>query len=366
MIITILVVSLLLIFTIIFFKQQKFGRKPSGERLAILKKSPHYSDGSFNNISNTPALSEGVSYFTALKEFLFKKNPRRKPSQPLPNIKTDLLNLDLNENVLIWFGHSSYYMQLDGKTILVDPVFSGAASPISFTTKAFEGSDIYTPADFPMIDYLFVTHDHWDHMDFDTLSELRPKIRKVICGLGTGAHLTYWGYPQDLIEELDWNEDLNLDPEFSVHSIPGRHFSGRSFKRNETLWSAFIFKTPSSKIFIGGDSGYDTHFKEAGDKYGPFDLAILENGQYDKNWKYIHMQPDEVLKAAEDLKAKTLLPVHSAKFALANHAWDTPLKTITSLHSGSSPFSIITPKIGEKVALNDENQVFDEWWLGVD
>ena len=184
-------------------------------------------------------------------------------------------------------------MQLDGKKVLVDPVFSGSASPLPFGTKAFAGTDPYTTADMPEIDYLFITHDHWDHLDYETICALQPKIKQIICPLGVGAHLTYWGFVQEFIHEINWNEDLFLGTGFNVHSIPARHFSGRDYKRNGTLWSSFILKTPSHKIFIGGDSGYDTHFKEAGDQFGPFDLVILENGQYDKKWKYIHMQPAE-------------------------------------------------------------------------
>lgn len=363
--ILLLLILALLLSVRTFMKSPKFGSKPSEKQLAELKKSTQYFNGAFNNQSHTPALTEGVSMLEVLREFFFKKEPRRKPKQALPTVKTNLLPQAKNQDILIWFGHSSYFMQIDGKTVLVDPVFSGAASPLSFTTKAFQGTDIYGVDDLPHIDYLFISHDHWDHMDYETLLGLKSKVGQIICGLGTGAHLVSWGFNPDLIKELDWNEPFFLENSFEVHSIPGRHFSGRGFKRNQTLWTSFVLKTPTYNLFLGGDSGYDTHFKEAGEKFGPFDLAILENGQYDKSWKYIHMHPDEVLQAAKDLKANRLLPVHSCKFALANHAWDEPLKQITKLHT-SKALQLITPKIGEQVNLKDLEQVFSQWWLAVD
>jgi L-ascorbate metabolism protein UlaG (beta-lactamase superfamily) len=241
---------------------------------------------------------------------------------------------------------------------------SGGASPLSFTTRAFKGTDAYTVDDIPEIDYLFISHDHWDHTDHATLVKLKPKIKQVICGLGTGEHLEHWGYDVNKIVEMDWNEETTLDSGFVAHTVPARHFSGRAFQRNKSLWVSYVLHTPSLKIFIGGDSGYDTHFLEIGNNFGPFDLVILENGQYDKSWKYIHMMPEEVLQAAKDLRAKSLFPVHSAKFALANHAWDEPLKRITLLNSGLN-MPLVTPLIGEPVNLADSTQRFSSWWEGI-
>ena len=261
-------------------------------------------------------------------------------------------------------GHSSYFIQIDGKKVLVDPVFSGNASPVSFTTKAYDGSDVYTYDDIPDLDYLIITHDHWDHLDYPTIMALKPKINKIICGLGNRSHFEYWGFDSQQIIERDWYSTIQLEEGFQVHVTPARHFSGRGFKRNRTLWASFAFMTPSSSIYIGGDSGYGKHFLEIGERYGPFDLAILENGQYDKNWKYIHMLPGEQVQAASNLKAKTLLPVHLGKFTLGNHDWDEPLSKIIE-NQGVGGLRIITPMIGEKVNLLDANQQFTHWWKNV-
>jgi len=337
---------------------------PKGERLARIKQSPNFRDGAFQNQSVTPQLTDGATYGKVMKEFLFGRPKRATPSSDIPSMKTDLLSLNRDENILVWFGHSSYFMQIDGKRILVDPVLSGSASPFSFMTKAFKGADRYSTDDLPAIDYLFLSHDHYDHLDCKTIVKLKPKVHKIICGLGTGEHLEYWGYDHERIIEKDWNESFELDHGFTVHTVPSRHFSGRWLKRNQALWTSFVLQTPGLRIFIGGDSGYDKHFAEIGNTFGGFDLAIMENGQYNKNWKHIHLMPHEILQAAKELKAKRIFPVHSSKFVLGNHAWDAPLELITE-NNKKENLNIITPMIGEKVDLDNHDQAFSHWWKGV-
>lgn len=365
LIIIILLVVILIIAGInIFMHQASFGRAPSGKRLERMLNSPNYRDGQFQNLHKTPALTEGVSYWEVIKEFFFSKKTGRKPLHELPSKHVDLHQLDAHEDVLVWFGHSSYFMQLDGKKVLVDPVFSGHASPVNFTTPAFKGSDAYTADDFPAIDYLFITHDHWDHLDYRTVVALMPKVKAVVTSLGVGAHLERWGYKPEIIFENDWNEELKLDNGFVVNTSPARHFSGRGLKRNGTLWSSFVLTTPTRRIYIGGDSGYDTHFKTIGEKFGPFDLVILENGQYNESWKYIHMMPEEVVKAAEDLKARLLFPVHWSKFPLSLHPWDEPIKRVTA-EAKRKGMPLIHPMIGEKLTLNAIPANEPEWWVGL-
>ncbi|MGF1924979.1 MAG: MBL fold metallo-hydrolase, partial [Bacteroidia bacterium] len=288
---------ILMIFTILYTKKIKFGKSPEGARLEKIEKSAHYKDGQFQNIQQTPEITEGYGYHEVLSEFLFYKHPKRTPTDSIPSIKTDLLKLPKDQNILVWFGHSSYFIQLDGKRILVDPVFSGNASPIPNTNTSFKGTERYSIADFPTIDYLFISHDHYDHLDYYTYASLKKKIKKVFCGLGVGSHLERWGYTETQIVEKDWNEHITLEDGFKVHTTTARHFSGRSYNRNNTLWMSYVLQSPTLKIFIGGDSGYGKHYKEIGNKYGPIDLAILDNGQYDVKWKYIHHLPHETLMA---------------------------------------------------------------------
>ncbi|HEY8937514.1 MAG TPA: MBL fold metallo-hydrolase [Cyclobacteriaceae bacterium] len=360
MVILALVIIILTFSVYIFLQQPSFGKIATGQRHERIIKSSNYKNGRFTNLSHTPDLSEGVSFFGVLKEFLFQRSKRSKPTSLLPSKKVDLKNLQADENIIVWFGHSSYFLQIDGKKILVDPVLSGNASPVQFTTKSYAGADVYTVEDFPQIDYLLISHDHWDHLDYKTVKELKPKVKQVICGLGVGEHFEHWGYESSRIEEKDWNEVVDLGDGFQLNTVPARHFSGRGFKRNQSLWLSFVLQTPRMKIFIGGDSGYDSHFEIIGKQYGPFDLAILECGQYDKSWKYIHMLPDEVVKAALDLKATRLFPVHWAKFTLALHSWDDPIINVSEFAS-SQKVALLTPMIGELVNLNTDYNG-SPWW----
>jgi L-ascorbate metabolism protein UlaG (beta-lactamase superfamily) len=364
MVILIYIVIALVVMVRLYMWHPKFGAKPVGERLEKMRASPNYKEGSFVNRSYTPSLTEGHSMSQVLFKFLFRRGPRTKPKGAIPAVHTSLNNLPAGD-WLLWFGHSSYFIQTDGLKILVDPVFSGNASPIPGSTKAFRGANSYSAADMPPIDYLFITHDHYDHLDYQTILKLKGKVKKVVCGLGVGTHLERWGYEPQRIIEMDWDTEIEPQGGVTVYGLTARHFSGRSLKRDGTLWMSFLLQTPTHKIYIGGDSGYDTHFKEIGTLYGPIDLAILENGQYNEAWKAIHFLPGENLQAAIDLQARQLMPVHSSKFSLALHDWDEPLKELYRRNQNTG-LPLATPKIGELVNLNDTAQVFTQWWEEVD
>lgn len=356
-----LFIAVLIVGIVVFFNTPQFGRTPKGKRLERVKASPNYREGKFQNLHETPQLTSGKSYFASIIEFLFEKKERLRPTSSLPVQKIDLWKLDRNEDCLVWFGHSSYLLQINKIRILVDPVFCGAASPVSFFNKPFNGTDIYSPSDIPDIDYLIISHDHWDHLDYKTVLALKNRIKKVICGLGVGEHFERWKFDKNNIIELDWYESIVFDNQLTIHCFSTRHFSGRGLSPNQSLWASFLVETQSMKIYIGGDGGYDTHFAEIGKKFGEIDLAILETGQYDKGWKYIHLSPEEVLRAAKDLNAKRLLPVHNSKYALAKHSWDTPLSEITRLHDDEN-LKLLTPEIGEYVKMFDDSQTFEQWW----
>ena len=364
---TFLVLAVVLVAATFFYmRQAKFGKAPSGENLERISTSENFRDGMFQNLQLTPDLSEGHSYFSILYDQFLVKHPGTKPKGEIPSTKTDLFSIPEHENVLVWFGHSSYFIQLDGKKILVDPVFSGNASPIPGTVKAFKGTDRYTIEDIPEIDYLLISHDHYDHLDYKTITGLKDKIKNVVCGLGVGSHFEKWGYDSNQINEQDWFDKIEVDSGFTIHTTPTRHFSGRGFSRKNTLWASYVIEAPSSTIYVGGDSGYGDFFADIGEQFGPIDLVILDNGQYNNAWKEIHMHPDQVLKAAHDLKAKRLFPVHSSKFVLAMHPWDEPLKEVSRLNEKSSnPLSLFTPIIGEAVDLNDTTRVFEKWWTTI-
>ena len=348
----------------VYMQHPKFGKSPSGARLERIKKSPNYKDGQFQNASETPTFPEGYTFWGELRKSLFNTYPNRRPDEIIPSVKTDLHHLPVDSAVVVWFGHSSCFIQVAGKRILIDPVFSANASPVPGSVKAFEGTSSYTVADLPDIDYLLISHDHYDHLDYETVLALKNKTKKVICGLGVGAHFEYWGYPTEKIMECDWHEKIDLDSSMTIYTLPTRHKSGRGLKQNNTLWLSFLLQTPETKIYISGDGGYDKRFKAIGDQFGPIDLAILEDGQYDSAWHYVHLLPEEVLKAAQDLKAKKVLPVHHSKFVLARHAWNEPLDKLATLATADH-IPLATPLMGEIVNLNDASKIFDHWWKGV-
>ena len=214
----------------------------------------------------------------------------------------------------------------------------------------------------PQIDILLISHDHYDHLDFQTVVKLNHKTKHIITSLGLASHLDYWGINMNKITELDWNDSFEIDG-FKFTSAPARHFSGRSFERAKTLWASFILQSKNYKIYIGADSGYDTHFKQTGEKHGPFDLAILESGQYNEMWKPIHMMPEETVQASIDLKSKVLMPVHWGKFSLALHPWNEPIERVIK-KAGELNAKLTTPLIGEPVIIG-ENYPDKMWWRNI-
>lgn len=350
-------IVVLLSIVYLFLQSPTFGAVPEGKRKSIILNSPNFRNGEFQNLSNTPALAPNTSYIQIIKDYFFGNYPV-KPSKVLPAIKTDLSNFKDSINSIVWFGHSSYLLNIEGKVVLVDPVLSGYASPVNFIGKNFIGSNIYSPQELPSIDLLLITHDHYDHLDYETMIKIKDKVKLVVTGLGVGAHLEHWGYQPQIIKELDWWNKFEIDS-LEIVSTPARHFSGRKFKRNQTIWTSFVIKTNGINLFIGGDSGYDMHFKQIGDQYGPFDLAILECGQFNERWPYIHMFPEQTAQAAKDLHAKIFMPVHWGKFSLALHPWNESIKTVTNT-AKQLELACKTQMIGEITPLLEhDNSV---WW----
>ncbi|MBL3230158.1 RomA family MBL fold metallo-hydrolase [Klebsiella pneumoniae] len=347
--------------TLPFVLNAGFGKAPQGAQLSQVEASPHYRDGQFHNQLPTPGFTGQKNMLAAWWDFLMTKRENARPAQPLPLVKTDLATLPLGQDVMVWLGHSSWYLQLAGKRILIDPVFSDYAAPFSFINKAFPGDYPWRAEGMPEIDLLIISHDHYDHLDYATIRALLPKIKRVITPLGVGSHLRYWGMDGALITEADWQQAVPASDELTVHVLPARHFSGRGLKRNQTLWASFLFVTPQQKIYYSGDSGYGPHFKAIGDEFGPVDLAIMENGQYDQDWKYIHMMPDETAQAADDLRARAVLPGHAGRFVLAKHSWDEPYQRLAAASEGRA-WRLLTPVQGEPVWVADKTQSFNAWW----
>ena len=335
-----------------------FGKKPQGSRLARIKQLPNYQQGALQNLSPTPMKPADVSYWQMIRKMM-ERNVNRSPGYALPTVKPEFK--PVKGTRITWFGHSSYLVQVEGVNVLVDPVFSATPSPFPFIGyKNFKGTDFIHPHDLPDLDIILITHDHYDHLDYQTILNLNQRTKLFLTSLGVGAHLEHWGVPAVKIKELCWGEEYEVQG-LKFTAAPARHFTGRSFKRNQTVWSSFILQTPAHKLFLGGDSGYDSHFKEIGAQYGPFDLAILECGQYNRFWPYIHMFPEETVQAALDLKAQVLMPVHWGKYTLSMHNWNEPVMQLVEV-AHDQHLKVTTPKLGEEVQVGI-HYPDQQWWL---
>ena len=344
---------------ILFLRQDSFGALP--EDPSGLLSSPHYRNGVFHNTLPTPILSDGSSFAGALVRSLFARKDRPVPPVPIPSVRADLAALGTAGDKLVWLGHSSFFVQLGGVRVLIDPVFSPFAAPVSFSTRAFAGTTPYAVTDLPAVDVLLISHDHWDHLDYPTIMGLRHAIGCIVCPLGIGAHFRHWGFAASAIHELDWGDALSAGPALRIHMTEARHYAGRGLSRNKALWGGFMLETAQNRLFYSGDSGYGPHFAKLGSVFGGVDFALLDCGQYDQRWRYIHMTPEEAVQAAQDLEAKVLLPAHVGKFALARHAWDEPFQRIAAA-SRSKAFQLLTPRIGEPIDIAEPTPALPFWW----
>jgi len=292
---------------------------------------------------------EDSSMWDALKKLL-RGIPNRKPDQTIQTTKFEksLLENQTNKNHFIWFGHSSFLLIIDGTKILVDPVFGKSISPVPFVgPKPFSYSNPYSADQLPEIDMVLISHDHYDHLDKSTIQNIHQSVKLFLTPLGVGKYLRKWGVSPDKVHELDWGMEYLFQDKLKLIAQSGRHFSGRGLRnRMSTLWCSWIIETENKKIFYSGDSGYGPHFKEFGEKYGPFDLAFLECGQYNENWPLIHMMPEETVQAAIDIKSRVFVPLHWGKFAISLHPWEESPKRAKK-EAESRNQSILLPGIGE-------------------
>ena len=315
------ILLLLVAVAVAVLQHPAFGRGMSAERKARIEASANYREGMFQNQVPTPQFTGNHNTLKAMWRMLARDN-HRKPAEPLTAVKTDLRSLPNNRDWLVWFGHSSYLFQLGGKRFLVDPLLK-MEFPVSVMLHPFKGTDIYSPNDMPEIDYLIITHEHWDHLDYATLRDLRCKVRHAVCPLGVAEYLEYWKYDKNIITEMDWDETFTQSS-LKITCLPTRHFSNRMFKRDQTLWASFMVEVGERKVYVGGDGGYDDRFKQIREQFGQVDLAMMENGQYNENWANIHLMPADLEQAILDLQAKQVFTVHHDKFSLAPHAWTEP------------------------------------------
>ncbi len=344
------------IFLFVSFAPQ-FGANSEGADLARVEASPQYRDGSFMNAIQTSMDMNADSIVSTLKEFINAKNTR--PDQPLP---VDFANKKASPDTALhvtWFGHSAVLLEIEGKRILLDPMLGMAASPVPFFAKRFA---YRKPIDFtPLvnIDAVIISHDHYDHLDYGSIQKLNPHVGHFYVPLGVGAHLERWGVDRAKITELDWWESASADG-LTFTATPQRHFSGRGLtNRNSTLWASWVVKGRQKTVYFSGDGGYGPHFEEIGQRFGPFDLAMVECGQYNVKWKDIHLMPEQTMQAFLDLKGKVLMPIHWGAFDLAVHPWTESVERLN--RANASGVFIATPTIGARYSVG-ARQPTPRWW----
>ncbi len=329
------------------------------QKLPILNGRKHAKKGYFTNLNPQMPHIKRASWWEVARFYLFKPK-NAKPKRPLPFIKTNFKTLYTKNPAVVWFGHSSLLINYEHFKVLIDPVFSDYASPKAWINRAFKSDVSWSDDDFDNIDVLVITHDHYDHLDYPTIIALKDKVKLFVVPLGIGSHLRFWGVESDKITELYWWQSLSLAPAIKITSTPSQHSSGRGMQWDRTLWTSYVMEIKDKRIFLSGDGGYYTHFKEIGDKFGCIDLAILENGQYNIAWQYSHSFTPQVLQTALDLKAKMIMPIHYGRFVAGSHAWNEPLKNLIALCDAHS-LPISAPKIGEVYELNTPPKM-EIWW----
>lgn len=360
------IIGLIAIIGILFVNiSPEFGGKSSSTQKKRFEATDHYENGIFINQIETNLDMKIGDLFEVMKGFIVGV-PNRAPKFELPVQHVDSLTLEQDKfkTKLIWFGHSAFLLQIDGKNILLDPMFGDVPAPHPLLGNRRYSSSLPIEIEkLPHIDAIIISHDHYDHLDYGSIQKLKSKTKSFYVPLGVGAHFQSWGVDSNDIIELDWWEQAQLDS-IQLVFTPSRHFSGRGLTdRNSTLWGSWVINGASDKLYFSGDSGYGPHFKEIGDKYGPFDFAMIECGQYDPKWSQIHMMPEESAQAGVDIGAKQIMPIHWGAFSLALHPWTDPVERILK-KSQELNLDVITPKIGEFITLDSASSEFhSKWWL---
>lgn len=325
--------------------------------------SPQWQDGKFRN----PVSMNKLGFLKSLKllaKVVFDKPAHTVPARPVPvQTLSRAQLLAAPDDSVFRLGHSTVLLKLSGQFWLTDPVFSERASPVQWAgPKRFHETPI-SIAQLPPITGVILSHDHYDHLDHAAILQLAAKTEHFLTPLGVGDTLVKWGIPASKVQQLDWWQSTQIGPMRFV-ATPAQHFSGRGLlDGNHTLWASWVIEAPGLKVFFSGDSGYFDGFKKIGDKFGPFDLTLMETGAYDAQWPDIHMQPEQTMQAHIDLRGKWLLPIHNGTFDLSMHVWHEPFDRIVALAARHCR-PITTPGMGQAVPIR-QPEPGRKWWLDV-
>lgn len=343
-----------------FFKQ--FGGKVTQELKKEYARSDNWSNGSFQNLEETSLSGNLLDLPRIIYKQLSGKSGRVPPN-PLPILPFDKNTFlaKAEKAKFIWYGHSCLLTRMQGKNILIDPMLGPDTTPIApIPSERFSQNTLDLIDEFPKIDLILLTHDHYDHLDYLSIQKLKSKTKQFFVALGVKRHLVSWGVQANLITELDWWDTQTLG-NIEITFTPTRHFSGRGLTdRLKTLWGGWVLKTPNEKIWFSGDGGYGKHFLEIGKKIGPFDFAFMECGQYNEDWRQLHLFPEEAVQAAIDAGAKRAMPVHWAGFNLSyQHTWQEPANSFVEI-AKKKQLDYLLPPLGK--LFNVTSILQDKWW----
>jgi L-ascorbate metabolism protein UlaG (beta-lactamase superfamily) len=337
------------------------GADPDGDRMNNIKSEQNHRGGRFVNLLETNMMEPGTMWATLR---LWFGNEQRVPPSPLPviflNAKT-FSQQPASGLRVTWLGHATFLVELEGQVIITDPVLGERAFPLSWIgPKRFHPLPIL-PADLPQIDAVILSHDHYDHLDYESIRILLPKTKRFYVPLGVGAHLEKWGVPSDRIVEMNWWEESALPGQVRLVATPARHYSGRFLKRNNTLWCSWAFVGSKYRIYFGGDTGMSAdQFRAIGEKLGPFDYTLIKIGAYGPTWPDIHITPEEAIQVHTFVKGKVFVPTHWGTFNLAFHAWNEPIERLFTAAQKSN-VNIVVPKPGQSFG-PETQQLAEPWW----
>lgn len=334
---------------------------PPDEIRTVAARSPHYQDGVFVNIDPAATVSlDGEAGRTLIRELIGSRGTGR-PGIAIPIAPAASSEAPAADLAVSWLGHATALIEVDGHRVLTDPVWSRRCSP-SQAVGPERLHEVPVPLDaLPAVDAVLVSHDHYDHLDIDTIVALgRSQRAPFVVPLGLGAHLRRWGIAENRIVELDWHESTSIG-DLTLTCTPARHFSGRLFTRNTTLWASWVIAGPRHRAFFGGDTGYTKSFAEIGVDHGPFDVTLMPIGAYHRAWPDIHMNPEDAVRAHRDVTdAGLLVPIHWATFRLAPHPWSEPVERLIAA-AETAGVRVAVPRPGERVA-RDTSSVIEQWW----
>ncbi|BCO34563.1 MBL fold metallo-hydrolase [Mycobacterium heckeshornense] len=338
------------------------GADPSAIR-KVAERSPNFRDGAFVNIDPASLFSPDREQQQLILREIIGGLAATRPPVPIPLARPGVIDCGPDRLAVSWFGHATTLLEVDGYRVLTDPVWSHRCSPSDVIgPERMHPPPIQVDA-LPAVDAIVISHDHYDHLDIDTVIALaHSQWAPFVVPLGVGAHLRAWGIPDQRVIELDWFERTQVG-ELTLICAPARHFSGRFFSRNNTLWASWVVIGPNRRAYFAGDTGYTKTFAQVGADYGPFDVTLMPVGAYHKAWPDIHMNPEEAVRAHLDVTGSgsgLLVPIHWCTFRLAPHPWAEPIERLLAA-ADAAQVRVAAPRPGERVDAEEPGELFP-WW----